>query len=54
MKYRREEIMPGVFLSALSTDKFKTAAMSVVLLNRLSGSTPTSTRSYPACCAAGR
>ena len=35
MKYRREEIMPGVFLSALSTDKFKTAAMSVVLLNQL-------------------
>ena len=35
MKYRREEILPGVFLSALNTDKFKTAAMGVMLLSQL-------------------
>lgn len=35
MDYRREEIMPGVFLSALKTDKFKTAALSVTLLTQL-------------------
>lgn len=35
MKYRREEILPGVFLSALAADKFKTAAMSVTLLTQL-------------------
>ena len=35
MEYNREEIMPGVFLSALRTDKFKTSALCVVLLSQL-------------------
>ena len=35
MEYRREEIMPGVFLSALHTDKFKSSAMCVTLLSQL-------------------
>ena len=35
MDYRRDEIMPGVFLSALRTDKFKTAVMSVTWLSQL-------------------
>lgn len=35
MKYRREEIMPGVFLSAVNTDRFKTAVMGAVLLSQL-------------------
>ncbi len=35
MIYRRDEIMPGVFLSALETDKFKTAGLGVVLLSQI-------------------
>ena len=35
MDYRREEILPGVYLSALRTDKFKTAALGVALLSQL-------------------
>ena len=37
MEFRREEILPGVFLTALHTDKFKTAAMSLSLLAQLDG-----------------
>ena len=39
MEFRREEILPGVFLTALHTDKFKTAAMSLSLLAQLDGET---------------
>ena len=35
MDYRRDEIMPGVFLSALKTEKFKTAALCAALLSQL-------------------
>ena len=35
MEYSRTELMPGVFLSHLHSDKFKTACMSVNLLTQL-------------------
>ena len=35
MDFRREEIMPGVFLSALRAERFKTSAMCAVLLTQL-------------------
>jgi len=35
MEYTRSELMPGVFLSHLRTDKFKTACMSLNLLTQL-------------------
>ena len=35
MEYSRSELMPGVFLSHLRSDKFKTACMSVNLLTQL-------------------
>lgn len=35
MKFNRNELMPGVFLSHLRSDKFKTACMSVTLLTQL-------------------
>ena len=35
MEYSRYEIMPGIFLSHLRSDKFKTACMSVTLLTQL-------------------
>ena len=35
MEYTRNEIMPGVFLTHLRSDKFKTACMSVTLLTQL-------------------
>ncbi len=35
MEYTRTELMPGVFLSHLRSDKFKTACMSVTLLTQL-------------------
>ena len=35
MDFRREEIMPGVFLSALRAERFKTGAMCAVLLTQL-------------------
>lgn len=35
MEYRREEIMPGVFLSAVRTDRFKTSALCAALLSQL-------------------
>ncbi|MEI3085396.1 MAG: insulinase family protein [Oscillospiraceae bacterium] len=35
MKFNRTELMPGVFLSHLRSDKFKTACMSVTLLTQL-------------------
>lgn len=39
MEFRREEILPGVFLTALRTDKFKTALLSLSLLTQLDGET---------------
>lgn len=36
MDFSREEILPGVFLTALATDKFKTGLLSVTLLTQLS------------------
>lgn len=39
MDFRREEILPGVFLTALTTQKFKTAALSLSLLAQLDGET---------------
>ena len=35
MEYSRNELMPGVFLTHLRSDKFKTACMSVNLLTQL-------------------
>ena len=35
MEYSRSELMPGVFLSHLRSDKFKTACMSATLLSQL-------------------
>lgn len=35
MEFNRNELMPGVFLSHLRSDKFKTACMSVTLLTQL-------------------
>ena len=35
MEYRREEMMPGVFLSAVRTDRFKTSALCAALLSQL-------------------
>lgn len=35
MEFNRTELMPGVFLSHLCSDKFKTACMSVTLLTQL-------------------
>ena len=35
MEYSRSELMPGVFLSHLRSDKFKTACMSINLLTQL-------------------
>lgn len=39
MEFRREEILPGVFLTALHTDKFKTAMLSLSLLTQLDAET---------------
>ncbi|MGI6025959.1 MAG: EF-P 5-aminopentanol modification-associated protein YfmF [Candidatus Scatomorpha sp.] len=39
MEFRREEILPGVFLTALRTDKFKTASLSLSLLTQLDAET---------------
>ncbi len=39
MEYSRSELMPGVFLSHLRSDKFKTACMSLNLLTQLSRET---------------
>lgn len=39
MEYSRSELMPGVFLSHLRSDKFKTACLSVNLLTQLSRET---------------
>lgn len=35
MEFSRSEIMPGIFLSHLKSDKFKTACMSITLLTQL-------------------
>ena len=35
MERTREEIMPGVWLTALRTDKFKTDMLSITLLSQL-------------------
>ena len=35
MEYRREEILPGVFLSAIRTEKFRTSALCVAMLSQL-------------------
>lgn len=39
MEFRREEILPGVFLTALHTEKFKTALLSLSLLTQLDSET---------------
>ncbi len=39
MEYTRSELLPGVYLSHLQSDKFKTACMSVSLLSQLSRET---------------
>ena len=39
MEYSRSELMPGVFLSHLKSDKFKTACMSLNLITQLSRET---------------
>ena len=39
MEFRREEILPAVYLTALRTDKFKTAVLSLSLLTQLDAET---------------
>lgn len=39
MEYRREELLPGVWLTALCTDKFKTGTLTLSLLSQLDGQT---------------
>jgi len=48
MEYSRSELMPGVFLSHLRSDKFKTACMSVNLLTQLSRETASMNALIPA------
>ena len=47
MEFRREEILPGVFLTALRTDKFKTALLSLSLLTQLDGETASMNAPHP-------
>ncbi len=47
MEYTRDELMPGVFLTHLRSDKFKTACMSVNLLTQLSRETAAMTALIP-------
>ncbi len=39
MDFRREELLPGVWLTAIGTDKFKTGTLSLSLLSQLDSST---------------
>ena len=39
MEFRREEILPAVYLTALRSDKFKTATLSLSLLTQLDADT---------------
>lgn len=39
MEYTREELMPGVWLTALRTEKFKTGTLTLSLLSQLDAST---------------
>ena len=48
MEYSRSELMPGVFLSHLRSDKFKTACMSVNLLTQLNRETAAMNALIPA------
>ena len=48
MEYSRSELMPGVFLSHLRSDKFKTACMSVNLLTQLQRETASMNALIPA------
>ena len=48
MEFRREEILPGVFLTALRTDKFKTASLSLSLLTQLDAETASAARTSTA------
>lgn len=48
MEYSRSELMPGVFLSHLRSDKFKTACMSVNLLTQLTRETASMNALIPA------
>ena len=48
MEYTRSELMPGVFLSHLRSDKFKTACMSVNLLTQLNRETAAMNALIPA------
>ena len=47
MEYTRKELLPGVFLTHLRSDKFKTACMSVNLLTQLSRETAAMTALIP-------
>ena len=48
MEYSRSELMPGVFLSHLRSDKFKTACMSINLLTQLKRETAAMNALIPA------
>ena len=48
MEYSRSELMPGVFLSHLQCDKFKTACLSVTLLTQLGRETASMNALIPA------
>ena len=39
MDYRRDELMPGVYLSVLSTDRFRLRTVGVALLSQMEGAT---------------
>lgn len=47
MDFEREEIMPGVWLTALRTDKFKTGTLSVSLLSQLCAETASQNAAVP-------
>ena len=47
MEYTRKELLPGVFLTHLRSDKFKTACMSVNLLTQLQRETASMTALIP-------
>ena len=48
MDYTRSELLPGVWLTHLRSDKFKTACMSVNLLTQLSRETASMNALIPA------
>ena len=55
MDYRREELLPGVWLTALRTGKFKTGTLTLTLLSQLDAETASMHALIPGgACAAGR